>query len=110
MTRFTHDATGIQTLEHYESNTKGKGHPEVLEACFLDDGATTLCVDADTVFVLGASNELYATAAHSLSQKLRLHNVTTKARSLAMSSYFAIRLVRTSQSLSATCPFSPKFN
>jgi len=78
VTRFTSAASGMQTLEHYESNTKRKGRPEVLEACLLDDGATTLCVNANTVFVLGASNEPYATTAHSLSQTLRLQNVATK--------------------------------
>jgi hypothetical protein len=82
VTRFiSNDAGNLQTAEHHESNTKGNGQPEVLEACLLDDGATTLCVDTNTVFVLGASNEPYATAAHSLSQPIGLHNVATKGSS-----------------------------
>lgn len=79
MTRFTSDVTGkLQNLRHHESNTKWKGRSEVLEACLLDGGATILCVDADTVFVSGASNEPYATAAHSLSEPIALQNVATK--------------------------------
>lgn len=79
MTRFNYEATGnLKISENYELSAKGKGHSEVLDACLLDDGATTLCVDASTVFVPGTSYEPYATAAHSLSKPLRLHNATTK--------------------------------
>ena len=82
VTRFTSDAAGnLQTAEHHESNAKGKGTSEVLEACLLNDGAITLCVNADTVFVLGASNEPFATVAHSLSLPIGLHNIGTKGSS-----------------------------
>lgn len=78
VTRFTPDVVGeLQTVEHYESNRKGKESSEVLEA-YLLDGASMLCVDANTVFVLGASNEPCATAVHALPSPIGLHNVGTK--------------------------------
>jgi hypothetical protein len=77
--RFMFDATGqLQTAEHDKTNTKGTASSEVLEACLLDSEATTLRVDADTVFLSGASDERFATAAYSLSQPIALHNVDTK--------------------------------
>ena len=79
VTRYTSDAAGkLQTVAHHESNTKGTGPSQILEACLLGDGATMLCVGAKTVFVLRAPRELCATAAHSLSRPVGLHNVDTK--------------------------------
>jgi hypothetical protein len=76
--RFTSDVTGnLQTREHLVLNTKGTTSSEILEASLLNDGAI-LCVNVATVFVLGASNEPFTIAEHSLSRPTGLYNVGTE--------------------------------
>lgn len=77
--RFTSGKTAnLQAASHLTSDTKGDGISETLDACLLDDGSTILCVNASTVSVFGPSNESLATAAHSLTRPIRLHNVNAQ--------------------------------
>jgi hypothetical protein len=79
LTRFTSSTTtDLQTARQYKPKTKVTRTPGILDAYLLDDNATILCVTASAVSMLGSSGDYLATAAHSLSQPIRLHKIDGK--------------------------------